>query len=151
MSYHNNFGKRYIKSPKVYFTDTGLACYLLGIRDKETLSKHYLIGGLFENLCIIEIHKRILNSGVNASLYYFRDSNNNEVDLVVDTGTKQIPVEMKSSATFTRAYGKGIRYWKSVAPNAGNQSGFIIYNGDEKHENSEFSLINWRELNQIVL
>jgi len=61
--YHGNFGKRYIKSPKIYFTDTGLACYLLGIRDKETLSKHYLIGGLFENLCIMEIHKGILNSG----------------------------------------------------------------------------------------
>jgi len=144
--YHGNFGKRYIKSPKVYFTDTGLACYLLGIRDKETLSKHYLIGGLFENLCIMEIHKGILNSGGNASLYYFRDSNHNEVDLIIDTGIKQIPVEMKSSATFTQSYGKGIRYWKSMSPSAGNQPAFIIYNGDEKLENTDFSLINWSEL-----
>jgi predicted AAA+ superfamily ATPase len=148
--YHSNFGKRYIKSPKIFFTDTGLACYLLGIRDRETLSKHYLIGGLFENLCIMDIHKRILNTGSNASLYFFRDSNHNEVDLIIDTGIPQIPVEMKSSATFTPSYGKGIRDWKSVVPGSANQSGFIVYSGNDKLENADFSLLNWSELNQIV-
>ena len=149
--YHGNFGKRYIKSPKVYFTDTGLACYLLGIRDKETLLKHYLIGGLFENLCIMDIRKRILNFGGHASLYYYRDSNHNEVGLIIDTGITQIPVEMKSSATFTRSFGKGIRYWKSIVPGALNQPAYIIYNGDDTLANSNFSLLNWRELNQIVI
>ena len=149
--YHSNFGKRYIKSPKIYFTDTGLACCLLGIRDTETLSKHYLIGGLFENLCIMEIHKMISNSGSNASLYYFRDSNQNEVDLIIDTGVKQIPVEMKSGATFTQSYGKGIRYWKSLAPGAASQPAFIVYGGDSRPENGDFSILNWSELNRIVI
>jgi len=73
------------------------------------------------------------------------------VDLIIDTGIKQIPVEMKSSATFTQSYGRGVRYWKSMAPSAGNQSAFIIYNGDEKSENTDFSLLNWSELNKIVI
>jgi len=72
------------------------------------------------------------------------------VDLIIDTGVKQIPVEMKSSATFTQSYGKGIRYWKSMVPSAENQSAFIIYNGDDNLENTDFLLLNWSSLNKVV-
>jgi predicted AAA+ superfamily ATPase len=147
--FHNNFGKRYIKSPKIYFTDTGLACYLLGIKDEEALSKHYLIGGLFENLCIMDIYKKIYNGDSRASLYFYRDSNNSEVDLIIDTGAAQIPIEIKSGATFTQSYAKGIKYWRSIRCNSKNQPGFIIYAGDDRFANDEFSLVNWRSMSEI--
>ena len=85
------------------------------------------------------------------SLYYYRDCSHNEVDLIIDTGVKQIPVEMKSSATFTRSFGKGIKYWKSMVLGEKIQPAFIVYNGDDTLENDDFSLINWKELNQITV
>ncbi len=148
--YHNNYGKRYIKSPKIYFSDTGLACYLLGIRDKEALMRHHLIGGLFENYCVMDFQKRIFHGSSHASLYYFRDSNGNEVDLIIDTGLRQIPIEIKSGATFTKSFAKGIKYWNSKQTEEASRHGFVIYNGDDQFENKEFTLINQKNMAQIA-
>ena len=95
--YFSNIGKRLIKSPKLFFTDTGLLLALLNVNSRESLKNHYLLGGLFENFVISEFLKGINNSEKLAKLYFFRDSHGNEVDLVIDNGDIKIPVEIKSS------------------------------------------------------
>jgi predicted AAA+ superfamily ATPase len=102
--YYENFGKRYIKSSKIYFADTGLVCRLLGIDTVEELENHYLIGNLFENLIILNMLKDINNKGKKNQLYFFRDSNQNEVDVIIDKGTSLIPIEIKSSSTFSHSF-----------------------------------------------
>jgi uncharacterized protein len=94
--YFENFNKRLTKSSKLYFYDTGLACYLLGIRNSSELSNHGYRGALFENFIVLELLKNRYNKGQRSNLYYWRDSSGNEVDVLIDNGSTQIPVEIKS-------------------------------------------------------
>ncbi|NTU73731.1 ATP-binding protein [Candidatus Roizmanbacteria bacterium] len=152
--YYENYGKRYIKSSKIYFTDTGLACRLLGLSSPQEVTKHYLIGGLFENLIIIELKKYILNHSKSAKLYFFRDSNGNEVDLVIDGGIAQIPVEIKSGATFTTEFLKGLEYWKKLKVCQPHTKpalpGFVIYNGTQTYKTDTYELLNWSTLESVL-
>ena len=152
--YYENYGKRYIKSSKMYFTDTGLACRLLGLTSAHEVSKHYLVGGLFENLIILELKKHILNHSKSAKLYFFRDSNGNEVDLVIDGGIIQIPIEIKSGATFTTDFLKGLEYWQKLKDDQPNTKaslpGFVIYNGTNAHKAKKYELLKWSNLNSLL-
>jgi predicted AAA+ superfamily ATPase len=149
--YHNNFGKRYIKSPKIYFSDTGLACRLLGIRTADELIGHFAIGGLFENYIIAEVLKRINNCGIDARLFFYRDSNQNEVDLIIASGNKLIPVEIKSSSSFSRSFLKGLSHWRALtgatasSVNAGDADGFLIYTG-KPAKASGFEILSHEDL-----
>lgn len=150
--YYENFGKRHIKSPKIYFTDTGLACRLLNLTESDQLKNFFLIGGLFENLIILEIKKYLQNTKPAAKLYFFRDTHGNEVDLIIDQGTTQIPVEIKSGSTFSPSFLKGTRYWSSLLDEKSQKKslpGFVIYSGDQLYKTNEYSLINWQDLSQI--
>lgn len=98
--YYENFGKRVVKSPKLYFYDTGLVTYLLGIRGVAELRQHFAYGSLFENLVIAEKLKRIENRRLQERLYFWRDKHGTEVDLVVDRGLEKVLVEIKASRTF---------------------------------------------------
>lgn len=150
--YYENFGKRHIKSPKIYFTDTGLACRLLDLTESDQLKNFFLIGGLFENLIILEIKKYLQNTRPAAKLYFFRDTHGNEVDLIIDQGTTQIPVEIKSGSTFSPSFLKGTRYWSSLLDEKSQKKslpGFVIYSGDQLYKTNEYSLINWQDLSQI--
>ncbi|NTU46781.1 ATP-binding protein [Candidatus Roizmanbacteria bacterium] len=152
--YYENYGKRYIKSAKIYFTDTGLACRLLGLTSAQEVSKHYLVGGLFENFIIVELKKYILNHSKSANLYFYRDSNGNEVDLLIDGGITQIPVEIKSGATFSTEFLKGLEYWKKLKIDKPQSkqalAGFVIYNGSNTHKTENYELLNWNNLNSIL-
>lgn len=150
--HHQNLGKRHIKSPKIYFTDTGLACRLLGISSPTELQNHFLVGGLFENLVIMEIKKYLSNHINSAQLYFFRDSNGNEVDLIIDKGTKLIPIEIKAGATFSQSYLKGVEYWQNLVDSVKKttkQSGFIVYSGKQAHAGKYYSLLQWDKLNSL--
>ncbi len=151
--YYQNFGKRHIKSPKLYFTDTGLACRLLRISSFQELQKHYLIGGLFENFIVMEIQKYIANHANSSQLYFFRDSNGNEVDLLIDSGINQIPVEIKAAGTFSSDFLKGIQYWRKLVNTSGvdgDQHGYVIYNGRQDYRSKEYSLLKWNELDSLL-
>lgn len=125
--YFNNFGKRIIKSPKLYFHDVGLAAHLTGIREPDHYHHGPLAGALFENYVISETFKRICHHGLPTSLYYLRTSNQTEVDLVIDDGQRLIMAEIKKSATFSPRFLKPIR---QLSQNGQLAEGILIYQGE---------------------
>ena len=139
--YYENFGKRFIKSPKIYFTDTGLVCRLLWIKSAEELKTHYLLWNLFENMVVSELKKQMNILWYRNNLYFYRDSNQNEVDVIVDYALKQIPIEIKSSSTFSQEFSKGIKYWNSLPHKKQQENGLIIYTGDD-FEMTDYHLVN---------
>ncbi len=128
--YFNNFGKRAIKTPKIYFTDVGLLCFLLNIRKPEQVTRDPLVGGIFENLVVIECLKARYNRGKMPDLYFFRDSNGNEVDLVWQEGNALAAAEIKCCSTFSMSLLQGLRRFRSLAPEFAK--GFLVYNGIEQ-------------------
>lgn len=126
--YFENFGKRIIKSPKIFFTEVGLAAYLLGIETAEQVSRDPLRGNLFENMVVIEALKSRLNAGADPNLFFFRDSKGYEVDLIFKKGRQLVPVEIKSAMTFNSGFAKNIEKFKRIAPNV--ESGAVIYAGE---------------------
>ena len=146
----NNFGKRVMKSPKIYFHDTGVACRLLGLASSSEVGSFYLRGGLFENMVIAEAMKHIANHGLAARLYFWRDSNGNEVDLLVDCGTRRVPVEIKSSSTFSAEFLKGMRGLRKTAEGHGVklEEGAVVCDC-EPFALSGCQLVNWRDLSPV--
>lgn len=147
--YHRNFGKRLVKSPKLYFVDTGLACWLMGIRDIEALSLHPLRGAIFETLVVSECLKFRLNAGLPPDLYFWRDNNALEADLVFETKGRLQPVEIKSGRTVTSDY---IRAGQKASRFAGEEAltPWLVYGGDEDYVRSGVKVIGWRHLHQAL-
>ncbi len=145
--YFENFGKRVIKSPKIYFTDTGLLCYLLGIENINQLERDPLIGNIFENLIITEALKTRFNQGLDHNLFYFRTTKGQEVDLIYKQGRELTPIEIKSSMTFNQGFVKGINYFKNITSNA--TEGYVIYCGKLSHQSSNYSLINYIKTSEL--
>jgi predicted AAA+ superfamily ATPase len=144
--YFENFGKRIIKSPKLYFTDVGLATYLLGITENTQLQRDPLIGNLFENLVVIEALKTRMNLGMDANLYFYRDNNQNEVDLIYKKGRELIPIEIKSAMTYTDSLHKNIDFFQKIA---GSTKGFLIYAGDLEIHKENLTMLNFTHTHQI--
>ncbi len=136
-----NIRKRVIKSPKLYFTDTGLAAFLLGIQSAEQVARDPLRGNLYENLMILEILKAHLNRGLRPDLYFYRDSQGNEVDLLIRQRQGLLPVEIKSSATFSSAFLKGIDTFRAVSPDC-LPNGVVLYNGEQIHQIGQTRVLN---------
>lgn len=144
---HNNYAKRLVKTPKLYFYDTGLACSLLDIRSPEQVSTHFLRGGLFENLVINEIIKESYNKGEEPNLTFWRDSTGNEVDLLRTIEGKQYAYEIKSGATYSSDFFKGISKWAKLS-GATLEQCFAIYNGDKNMKTSQGEVLSWSSKNQ---
>lgn len=149
--YFKNFNKRLVKTPKLCFTDTGVAAWLLKIRSKDYLTTHPLRGELFENWVISELHKRYHNSGMEPNLYFWRDRTGNEVDVIIDKEGVQIPVEVKSGKTVSRDYFKGIGFWNNLT-GEDSRPGLIVYGGDREQKRNETTVIPWRRLsdNRVI-
>ncbi len=131
--YFENFGKRIIKSPKLYFTDVGLATYCLDIHSQAQLARDPLRGNLAENFVILEIIKQCINQGLEPSCYFYRDSNQNEVDLLLKNGQLLTPIEIKSSKTFHPEFLKGLHYFQALVGERSAQP-FLIYSGDREQK-----------------
>jgi hypothetical protein len=145
--YYENFGKRLIKSPKIYFTDIGLVSYLLGIDNANQVSRDPLVGGLFENMVVLEAIKYRLNSGFDHQLYFYRDNKKNEVDLIYKKYNQLIPIEIKSAMTFNKNFAKGIRYFQKITTKA--SKGYIIYSGDMEFESDDYKVLNFENTLQV--
>lgn len=141
LPYHKNFGKRLTKSPKLYFTDPGLAAFLLGIESADQVERDPLVGGLFENLVVLEALKSRLHSGLLPNLHFFRDSNGREVDLLYPFGASVIPIEIKSAMTFHADFESGIRYFQKLTGSM--QSGRIIYAGETEFVTDGYEVVNF--------
>ncbi len=127
----SNFSKRIIKSPKLYFLDTGLLCYLLRIRNAEDVSFNSMRGQIFENFVFLEFYKFFANIGEIPPLYFWRDRTGHEIDFIIDTGKKLIPVEAKSGETIVNSFFDGLNYFKSLDKNANiSKTGILINGGD---------------------
>ncbi len=139
--HHQNFNKRVVKTPKLYFYDTGLACSLLGIQKSNQLNSHPLKGNLFENFVISELIKNRFNNNESNNLYFWRDNSGNEVDIIIDDGSRLYPIEIKSGKTITADYFKGIKFWNKLTR---KEEGTIIYAGNELQKRSGgFKIIPW--------
>jgi len=141
--YHRNFGKRLVKTPKFYFLDVGLACWLLGIHTPEMLSLHPLRGALFETWVVGEFVKHRFNCGLPADLYFWRDSNGLESDLLFETDSGLQPVEIKSGQTITANY---IKAGQKAGRIAGEEAlmPWLIHGGSDAYERSGVRVIPWR-------
>ncbi|MBT8351557.1 MAG: ATP-binding protein [Deltaproteobacteria bacterium] len=137
-----NFSKRLIKSPKLYFLDTGLLSYLLRIRSAEDLRIHAQYGSIFESFVISELLKNYLNRGVEHPIYFWRDSTGNEIDILIDQGDELIPLEIKAGQTINPDFFKGIRFWKKLA-NASDQPAALVYGGNRSHIRSGIHVYPW--------
>ena len=126
--YHGNFGKRQTKAPKIYFTETGLATYLLGIREKEQLFTHPLVGNIFENMVVMEAVKFRLNRGGDPDLWFYRNSSGTvEVDLLMEDGAGLHPREIKSSSTYSQSMGRGLSAFRKMSSNVIDSQ--VVYAG----------------------
>lgn len=140
--FYKNFGKRLIKSPKIYFVEVGLAAYLLGIETADQLERDPAFGGLFENMVVAEAYKSRLNSGKEPKLYFYRDQYQHELDLLYPSGNDFIPVEIKSSRTYRQEFLKGIQYYRALS--GSDQKGLLIFDGDLELDTQETRVINFR-------
>jgi predicted AAA+ superfamily ATPase len=139
--YFENISKRVVRSPKLYFTDPGLVAHLVGIDTAGQASRDPMRGALYENLVIVEVLKQRLNAGLLPSLFFYRDTNGNEVDLVVKDGRNLVPVEIKSAATFTADFLKGLERFRAAAGSRAS-GGFLLYNGKERFNVKGVSVLN---------
>ncbi len=147
--HYKNFNKRLVKSPKLYFYDSGLACSLLGIKSSEQLKTHYLKGGLFEGLVISEIMKQFYNKGESPNVYFWRNSKGNEVDCVIDQTEKLIPIEIKSGQTINTDFFKGLKYWNDIS-GTNSKDNIIVYAGDREQRRDRGRVINFLSIHKVL-
>jgi predicted AAA+ superfamily ATPase len=145
--HHQNFNKRLVKMPKLYFYDTALACSLLGITHVDQIPLHPQKGSLFENFAINELVKERFNNNEPHNLYFWRDNTGNEIDIVIDKGTSLYPIEIKSGKTVTADYFKNFDFWNKIT---GETVGTVIYGGDQIQKRSNgITVLPWNEINTL--
>jgi len=147
--YYENLGKRLIKSPKLYFIDTGLATWLMGIETNTQMQRDPLRGNLFENLIVIDILKSKFNQGQEPRMFFYRDSHGNEVDLVIQRGNSLLPIEIKSSQTWHSSFLKGVTYFKKLLGNRADK-GVVIYGGDQNRDSESYYLCSYKKLKKVI-
>lgn len=151
-AWHTNIRKQVVKAPKLHFFDSGLVCYLLGIREPEQLRLHPLRGAVFESWVISEIYKAHVHRGVQPRLFYYRETRGLEIDLLVDQGVRLDAIEIKSGATTSPDFFKSLRRFSDRLGVAGESPGpenHVVYGGDESQQRSYAQLVSWRDVGRI--
>ena len=136
---------RSVKSPKLYFYDVGLACWLLGLRTATQVERDPLWGSLFENMIIMEAMKDRFNAGETAQMYFYRDSEGNEVDLLLPVGGKLHAIEIMAGATINPDFFRGLRRFAAHHPSA-LSGGSVVFGGSESQQRSDWPVYSWRRL-----
>jgi uncharacterized protein len=146
--YHRNFDKRIVKSPKLYFYDTGLACALLNIHTPEQLDAHFAKGALFENMAITELLKAKFNMGQTPAFYFWQDSNKREIDLLSEEGGRLKAVEIKAGKTIARNFTRHLFSFQAVA-GADAVELYLVYGGETGQRRGEVRVLAWREVGEV--
>lgn len=139
-----NFNKTIVKRSKVYFYDTALVCYLLGIRNVLQLKTYPLRGYIFEGMVVTELIKKRTNAGLPINIYYWRDKTGHEIDVIIDNAGKLLPIEIKSGKTLNSEFFKNIEYWTKLS---GAEKSVLLYAGDQSQKRTTGKeVLNWRNL-----
>ncbi|MBX9781908.1 MAG: ATP-binding protein [Chitinophagaceae bacterium] len=146
--HHTNFAKRLVQQPKIYFYDTGLLCYLLGIENAKQADTHFARGTIFENLVIMELLKNKLNRAEQGNLFFWRDKHGKEVDCIIEKTGKLYPVEIKSGTTKSLHFFDGVKYYKTLAKAKGGQA-YVVYGGNENIKLNEGVLLPWDNMQDL--
>ena len=148
--FSGNIGKRLLKAPKLYFYDVGFAAYLLGFSSPDALFTDRMRGALFENLVVMELLKARYNRNKEDNLFFYRDKQQHEVDLLLKNGTRFDMAEIKSSATFTKEFLKGLNYLKKMMPESIGAS-YLVYAGSQTGSVGEVELVHYKKASQKIL
>lgn len=144
--YHQNYNKRIVKMPKLYFYDIGLALALMGVEEPSQVQLHPFRGAIFENMVVVELLKQRLNVGKNPNLYFWRDNVGNEMDLLLERTNEIVPIEIKSGQTITSDYFKGLLFWNKMTD---TQGGYVVYAGDTpQHRSNGIQVVPFRQITQ---
>ncbi len=147
--YYKNLNKRLIKAPKIHFLDSGLLCYLLGITESQQLITHPLRGAVFESYVVSEVYKYYYHHGIPDNVYYFRDYQGHEVDLLIEHSLSADAIEIKSSATFQENFLKGLKYFEKIYTGTVLKS--LIYGGEETYKYKDTTILNWKNISGLFL
>ena len=147
-SYHDNLGKRITKSPKLYFYDVGLAITLMGIDTSVLISKRDIYGALFENMVVVDLIKNFYANNVSYTLTFFRDSNKNEIDLIIESKGRVIPIEIKAAPMVQADFFKTVDWFRNEIKSPENS--IVVYGGDQEQKRTNRTVVSWKNLGQIV-
>lgn len=147
--HHQNFNKRLVKTPKLYFYDPGLAAWLLGLQSVEQLTIHPQRGALFETWVLSELLKARFNRALASNLYFWRDRSGHEVDVVIEQGPTLVPVEVKSGQTVVPDFFESLKSWTEIAGEAGGRP-WLVYGGDQRQSRSSAEVLPWREIEELA-
>jgi uncharacterized protein len=147
--FHNSFNKRVLKTPKLYFYDTGIASFLLNIRNANDLKTHFSKGALYENFVINELMKNCYNKRVQPNFHFFRDSNCNEVDLIIEQAGFTYAVEIKSAKTINDSFFKGLNYYGALSKKKTKQ--VCVYGGADQYVYKNQQVTGWDGLDIISI
>ena len=147
--YYENIPKRLVKTPKLYFNDPGLACYLLDIESPQQLDRDKMRGAIFENMIVMEAIKHRYNMGLEGGVFFYRDSNQNEVDLLIKQEGELTAIEVKSSMTYSSSFEKALTQIEGWIKTPISKKA-IVYSGDFENTSGNINLINYRHISSIL-
>jgi hypothetical protein len=153
-AWHPNIRKQVVKAPKLHFFDSGLACYLLGIREPEQLRLHPLRGAIFESWVISEIYKASVHVGMDPRVFHYRETRGLEIDLLIEQGEGLDAVEIKSAATTTADFFRNLERFPVRLKDAGTKLGIrnhIVYGGDDSQQRSRAQVVSWRDVQRLIM
>ena len=146
--HHQNFNKRLVKQPKLYFYDTGLLCALLNIQNPDQLDSHYSRGSLFENYVISEYIKSCFHEGQIPDVYFWRNSTGHEIDLLIEEGNQVRAAEIKSGETLNEDFFKGLKYYKKLS-SIPDENCFLVYGGNQNTTRRYGQVIGWQYISRL--
>jgi uncharacterized protein len=147
-SFHQNYEKRVVKTPKLYFYDSGLAAWLLGMRTSADFLVHFARGALFENFVLHELRKCYWNRGEKPGFFFWQDSNANEIDLIIENGTRLDALEIKSGKTIQPDFFKNLDRFEKISDGAARR--WLVYGGDQTQVRQSGRILNWRNLGELL-
>lgn len=144
-----NFNKRLVKTPKLFFYDTGLVCSLLGIKNREEIRSHWAKGMLFENFILADMMKNYFNNAQSPPLYFWRDNTGRELDCIIDEGASLKSVEIKSGTTIHSDFFKGLSYYNLLSKTKPSNS-YLIYGGEKDYKRKEARVLSWANVVEAI-
>lgn len=152
-AWHTNIRKQVVKAPKLHFFDSGMVCYLLGIREPGQLRLHPMRGAIFESWVVSETYKAFVHSGVQPNLFHYREARGPEIDLLIERGEELDAVEIKSGATTSADFFKNLKRFADRMEGAGKTHrvrNLVVYGGDDSRQRSDGQVLSWCQVQKLV-